>query len=245
MAKMRDLRGQRFGRLVAINPTSERTVDGGVIWRCQCDCGNIVFVRRGCLLSGATSSCGCYRRERVKRKTPRVAVQEDLIGKVFGRLTVIERADDYIYPNGNHSAKWRCRCSCDNHTIIDVNQIDLKRGDTISCGCVSSEFLTKLNTTHGKSKTRLSRVWRGMLGRCYTKTAGGYKNYGERGITVCDDWRNDFQAFYDWAMANGYDENAPFGECTIDRIDVNGNYEPSNCRWISNKEQQKNKRKKI
>ena len=92
-------------------------------------------------------------------------------------------------------------------------------------------------TTHGKTGTRIHNEWRSMKRRCYSKEQKGYKDYGGRGITVCDEWLHDFQAFYDWAMANGYDDNL-----TLDRIDSNGNYEPSNCRWVSQKVQQNNRR---
>lgn len=89
---------------------------------------------------------------------------------------------------------------------------------------------------HGKHNTRLYRIWGNMKGRCYCKSRREYKNYGGRGIKVCDEWQQDFQAFYDWAMSHGYTDTL-----TLDRIDVNGNYEPSNCRWITNKEQQNNR----
>lgn len=96
--------------------------------------------------------------------------------------------------------------------------------------------------THGLSKTRLYRVFKSMKDRCFNKNNAYYKNYGGRGITICREWLDDFAAFYNWALCNGYDENAPKGECTIDRINNNGNYEPSNCRWVNNKVQQSNKR---
>lgn len=92
------------------------------------------------------------------------------------------------------------------------------------------------------AKTRLNNVYHGMKARCYNKNAPKYKNYGARGITICEEWKNDFKTFADWAVKNGYDEKAKRGTCTIDRIDVNGNYEPSNCRWVSTKVNCNNKR---
>lgn len=102
----------------------------------------------------------------------------------------------------------------------------------------NSESLIERNTTHGMSKTRLYRIFRGMISRCKYETASGYDCYGGRGIAVCDEWRNDFQAFHDWATHNGYDDNL-----TIERMDANGNYEPSNCCWITKAQQNNNTRR--
>ena len=96
---------------------------------------------------------------------------------------------------------------------------------------------------HGGINDRLYEVWGSMKKRCNNPNDKSYKNYGGRGIKVCKEWNENYLSFKKWAYKNGYDENAPHGECTIDRINVNGNYEPNNCRWISNAEQQKNKRK--
>ena len=164
----------------------------------------------------------------------------DLSGQKFGRLTVIERAGVTVH--GEH-AKWVCLCECGNATtVIGKN---LRNGNTTSCGCFRKEQMSqigKANKTHGKSHSRLHMVWAGMIGRCNDPNKPCYKYYGGRGITVCDEWRNNFQAFYDWAMGNGYDPNALYGECTIDRINNDGNYEPSNCRWVTMAEQNNNKR---
>lgn len=145
----------------------------------------------------------------------------DLTGKKFGRLTVIERSE----------SKWLCKCDCGNTKL--VNGGHLVSGDTKSCGCLRNEQRIK----HGMRNTRLYSVWHGMKERCYNTKHKHFKDYGGRGITICDKWKNDFNAFAQWALSHGYADNL-----TIDRIDVNGNYEPSNCRFITNAEQQKNKR---
>jgi hypothetical protein len=103
----------------------------------------------------------------------------------------------------------------------------------MSCGCLRK---AGSHRTHNLSDTRLYRIWGNIKSRCYNTNIRQYKDYGARGITVCNEWLNSFEVFYEWAMANGYSE-----ELTIDRIDVNGNYEPSNCRWITMKEQSKNR----
>lgn len=155
----------------------------------------------------------------------------DISNQKYGRLCAIRRVDN----NKHNQVCWLCRCECGNEIIVTT--IDLRRGHTKSCGCLRKEIVGATHRTHGKRHTRLHSIWATMKERCDLKKRRDYKYYGGRGITVCDEWRNDFQAFYDWAMANGY-----LDDLTIDRIDVNGNYEPSNCRWITIQEQQKNKR---
>ena len=103
----------------------------------------------------------------------------------------------------------------------------------------------KNKTYHGKSNTRLYHIYASMIQRCYNTNCNSYKNYGERGITICQEWLDDFMNFYNWSMDNGYDELAGFGKCTIDRIDVNGSYEPNNCRWVDSKTQCRNKRDNV
>lgn len=157
-----------------------------------------------------------------------IKYDDSYIGKRYGRLTVIEVEEKCV-------RKFKCRCDCGN--IVFARPIDLEKGSTKSCGCLQRDI-----SDNAVSNDRLYHVWQDMKARCRNSGGRGYHNYGGKGITVCDEWDSDYAAFKEWAYANGYDENAPFGECTIDRIDVNGNYEPSNCRWITNAEQQKNKR---
>ena len=158
------------------------------------------------------------------------------IGDIFGRWTIAD--NEYVLERGHR--KYMCECSCGKHTRRYVDEYNLKCGKSLSCGCISSELTRQRRLKHGKSNTRLFHIWCGIRERCYTKTRPEYKEYGGRGITICDEW-NDFETFEKWAFDNGYDESAPKGECTIDRIDVNGNYESSNCRWISLTEQSDNR----
>lgn len=164
---------------------------------------------------------------------------EDLTGKKFNRLTVIERAGS----NKNKQALWLCKCDCGNE--VKVISADLKSGHTKSCGCLHIQRIIQYNkqtkSTHNMTNTRLYKIWYTMKQRCYYTKHKSYNNYGAKGIRICQEWINDFQSFYDWAIKNGYDENAKYGKCTLDRIDVNGNYEPDNCRWVDMKVQTRNR----
>lgn len=165
----------------------------------------------------------------------------DLVGMRYGRLTVEERVENSIH----NAAQFRCRCDCGNYTIQSSNA--LRTGHTTSCGCQRKEktsaWMKKYNTKHGGCGSRLYIVWGGVRQRVENPNNDRYKDYGGRGIKICNEWK-DFETFKKWAIENGYDEKAKYGDCTLDRIDVNGNYEPSNCRWVDLKVQARNKRKK-
>ena len=159
----------------------------------------------------------------------------DITGSKFGRLTAIK----YVGKNKNNYALWECKCDCGNTIVVTGH--NLRNGNTKSCGCYNIDRIKERNRvlkrTHGETNTKLFHVWTGIKTRCNNKNAIGYHLYGGRGIEVCEEWSSSFEAFRDWAFANGYRE-----ELQIDRIDNNGNYEPDNCRWVTSKENNRNRR---
>lgn len=155
----------------------------------------------------------------------------DITGQKFGRLTVLDKLHNYH----KKDTYWLCVCECGN--LKEVTSSHLTTGKTKSCGCLRKENSGNRLRIHGKCNTRLHSIWQNMKNRCYHKKSNRYKYYGARGIAVCSEWKDDFMNFYDWSMANGYADNL-----TIDRIDVNGNYEPNNCRWVDYKTQSRNRR---
>ncbi len=167
----------------------------------------------------------------------------DLTGLRFGRLTVIERAG--ISANG--SRLWHCACDCGGEKIATYSH--LIGGFIQSCGClkrdVGRETCIKRSTTHGDSKhgkyRRLYGVWHNMRDRCLNPGCHAYPDYGGRGIRICPEW-DDYQQFKAWAISAGYDPSAPYGQCTLDRIDCDKGYSPDNCRWVDMKAQAHNRR---
>lgn len=156
---------------------------------------------------------------------------KDITGQRFGRLVALKVAGKNKY--GRYL--WLCKCDCGNEKIAAGN--DLRRGATKSCGCFQKESRITSNIKHGLYYTRLHRIWTIMKARCYNKNNNRFHCYGARGISVCREWKDDFTAFYDWAISNGYEDSL-----TIDRIDVNKGYFPENCRWTTNLQQSRNRR---
>lgn len=182
-----------------------------------------------------------------------MAYYNDYTGIKFGKLTAI----CLVEKNGQRHRYWKCRCECGNETIVDSG--DLRKGHTRSCGCARKTrslpkweglppipkkaiYNPKCEKEYTRAKhPRLRGVWSNMKDRCQNPNNKRFDCYGGRGIKVCDEWQS-FAPFCKWALESGYDEEAEYGECTIDRIDVDGDYEPNNCRWVTMDIQEKNRR---
>lgn len=163
-------------------------------------------------------------------------------GQKFAKLTVVklDRIEKKIFNSSLTKSRKRtlnleyylCKCDCGKYAIVEKSHLTKKIDNTLSCGC--------LYGTHHQAKTRLYKIWAGIKKRCYNKKSKSYKDYGARNIVLCKDWEKDFMNFYNWAITNGYNDTL-----TIERIDINKNYEPTNCKWIPKAEQSRNKRGNI
>lgn len=218
--KTEDLTGRRYGMLTVVG--FDHSEEGKRWWLCRCDCGNTRVVLTSVLNRGFVTSCGC------SNKTNKI----DLTGQRFGRLVVLRQ-----FPTEKGEVlKWECVCDCGKTAV--VKGTSLRYGSTRSCGCLRAEHeAPKADAYH---RQRLYGVWNGMMQRCFYKNHASYYRYGGRGITVCEEWK-DYANFRKWAYANGYDENHGTKDCSLDRINNDGDYCPENCRWVDRKTQNNNR----
>ena len=226
----KNLVGMKFGRLLVLKrvPAPEGKKKAA-FFECLCDCGNKKIIQGFLLSNGTTRSCGCLAKEvrtqTGKNSQGRVSKKRiDITGKRFGRLTVLEPVKRSNYAG----ILWRCVCDCGNETITTGSK--LRSGHTQSCGCLGLQHATEAKIKHGKTGTAIYAVWSAMRQRCSNSKNKAFRWYGGKGVKVCEDWLN-FKNFYDWAISHGYAPNL-----TIDRLDANGNYEPSNCEWVTKSE---------
>ena len=214
-----DFTGKKVGKLTVIGRKPDKRQ--GTWWLCECECGEMRVVRSDKLRDSIITCC-----EKCKPQ------YKDMTGKKFGRLTVLS----YAGPNHRKDATWLCKCEYGTEKVIQGQA--LRSGAVVSCGCYSAE---KTATHHG-SKDRLYCIWHGMRSRCNNQNDKSFKYYGAKGVEVCEEWESDYGKFREWAMANGYDPDAEFQQCTLDRINPFGNYEPGNCRWVDIVTQERNRR---
>lgn len=214
--------GDRFGHLTYIREGKRKLLPSGQkprVARCKCDCGKVKNILLLHLVRGRTLSCGCKKY----RKT-----RESVVGQKFGAITITKELKDLVV-NGRDFRMVEGLCECGFKWTGRLNNLRTMK----SCGCLTP----KTSVTHGLTNHPLYSHWCNMKNRCYNQNVESYEYCGSRGIQVCKEWKDDFKAFYDWAIVNGWEEGL-----TLDRFpDMKGDYLPINCRWANDCQQANNK----
>ena len=213
--------GMVIGKLTVIEPAGTG-IKGNPLWKVRCECGNELLANDRTLRSRTMTTCGCTDQA------------ENIIGQKFGMLTVLSRATN----NPNGQARYLCRCDCGNEKIVPRSTLYHKTR-LPSCGCYGLKVGAERFTTHGLSKSPIYRIWLGMKARCYNPNTTAYKNYGGRGIFVCDRWKDSFENFHN-DMIGTYRPGLQ-----LDRIDNDGPYSPENCHWVTPEKNSRNRRSNV
>lgn len=222
MPNFQDLTGSVFGKLTALERAPRK--DGATMWLCRCECGTVAQYRAGNLKQGVTRSCGCIQRETASASTV------DVTGQTFTRLTAIGRAG--TAPDGK--ALWTFRCVCGNEIVRDA--VRVRAGMVKSCGCLKHDSTANGNFKHGMQGSLEYKRWESIKQRCTNPKNPSYHNYGGRGITMCPEWMESFEAFYDAVGP------CPGKGLSLDRVDNNKGYEIGNVKWSTHSEQMLNRR---
>lgn len=225
---------QRFGAWTVLERDEDRSISKQAqcqFWICHCDCGTIRSVVARNLSRRSSASCGCLSKSYAN---PIVE------GARFGRWTALKKVSPHAVDSEPNQIinKWLCQCDCGNKRL--VASTNLRNNSSRSCGCLKSERTKEAKTIHGQKDTRLYRLWAGIKARCFNPNVKAWEHYGGRGISLCQEWANDFSVFAEWAKENGYKDNL-----TIERRNVDGGYCPENCLFITQKEQGYNKRNTV
>ena len=220
MRMLNNLVGLKFNKLIVKERCFPNANNGGSRWNCLCECGNTTIVTADALKRKKIKSCGCLN-------------SPNLVGSVFGRLKVIERCEEN---NSFGQTLWRCLCECGNYTVVSITGL---KNNTKSCGCLRKENTKTMSTTHGLRYSPEYRIWSAMKNRCSNENSANYVRYGEKNITVCDEWKDSFETFYRDMGPR------PTPKHSIDRKDNDVGYSKDNCRWATPLEQASNKRKTV
>jgi len=225
MSNAHNLIGKRFNRLVVLGKSQRLSPKESIKWDCICDCGNRTIVRTDKLIQNKTKSCGCFNLE-----VNCLDSLEDIISKmpVDSKLTPLYRLSEIVDKTHRDYRKIYCECECGNIKAIAARC--LINGSSVSCGCHSKGLLIKRITKYINNNPHIYSVYRSMIARCYTTTKSGYKNYYQKGVKVCDEWKNDYQKFLDWCLANGWAKGLQLDK------DIKGNgllYSPETCCFVT------------